>query len=294
MDMTYEDRVIFGVQNFCRLRKSLYETRCNVNFSAAGNKVSINGDVTNVLRMCDWFVSSSNILIQVEYWLTKETDYEILRHWFVFAGQQFEQIWGVCFSHRRVNGRLITFIFSTYCRNELNLGKVINLFLDYLKKFQMGEIVPAFTCKMQIPANRRDLTGRANAHIESIQKSTETKIEMVRFEEFPQYPFENVVISSQDIEKVFQARNELFKVFTFDLKFRVFIENTRPLLDYLFKKSSTLDRSISISIEPSNESPNVKVLCVSGNEKHIKELFHLRGELIEEVKKYSGFVMTNP
>src|SRR5699024_7722291 len=98
-----------------------------------------------------------------------------------------------------------------------------------------------------------------------IQKKTNTKVELVRFEDCPQYQFENLVISGQTIQEVVQARFELVSRFTYELKFQVTINETGPLVEHISKLSYDL-KSIYISIEPCNRS--TKIISINSTEKN--------------------------
>src|SRR5699024_556651 len=149
------------------------------------------GQVPNVQKMCELFIASSTISLQIEYRFFDEKYLEFMRHSFVLFHQQCEHYHKVFVSYRRSKPSVILFSFISFRNNGLGLIRAMVQLKNELEACNVGEFVPNILSSMQIPANRRDLTGRGNAYIEQIQKDTQTKVEVVRFEECPQYPFEN-------------------------------------------------------------------------------------------------------
>ncbi|KAJ6216746.1 hypothetical protein RDWZM_007903 [Blomia tropicalis] len=283
LDMTYEDRVFFGVHNFYQLKKSLIETQCNVDFSAVGNKVSIIGQISNVQKMCEMFISNSTLSLQIEFRVYDEKYLELLRNSFSIFHQQCELNHKVYVAYRR-NGKpnQLTFNFISFRNNSMGLIRAMIHLKNELEQSQIGEFTSNLSSSFQIPSNRRDLTGRSNMFIEQIQKQTKTKIELIRYEDCPQYPFENVTINGTNLLSVIEARYELMSRFTFELKFQVFVNDTRMLVEYIAKLSNEL-KSIFISIEPCPIGPNMKIISITGFEKNIRKLFTLREQLLDEV-----------
>lgn len=285
IDMTYDDRIFFGVHNFYQLKRSLLETQCNIDFSAPDNKVSIIGKVPNVQKMCEMFIAHSTLALQFEFKFYDEKYLDYMRTTFALFHQQCELYHKVFVTYRRSKSNAILFNFLSFRSNGLGLIRAMIQLKNELEYCQVGEFLPNITSTMQIPCNRRDLTGRGNSYIEQIQNKTQTKIEVIRYEDCPQYQFENVLITGQTIPSVIQARFELASRFTFELKFQVSINETRSLVDYISKLSYDL-KSIFISIEPCNQiGPNSKIIAINGNEKSIGKLFTLRDQLIAELYK---------
>ncbi|KAI2804544.1 hypothetical protein BLOT_003530 [Blomia tropicalis] len=259
------------------------QTQCNVDFSAVGNKVSIIGQISNVQKMCEMFISNSTLSLQIEFRVYDEKYLELLRNSFSIFHQQCELNHKVYVAYRR-NGKpnQLTFNFISFRNNSMGLIRAMIHLKNELEQSQIGEFTSNLSSSFQIPSNRRDLTGRSNMFIEQIQKQTKTKIELIRYEDCPQYPFENVTINGTNLLSVIEARYELMSRFTFELKFQVFVNDTRMLVEYIAKLSNEL-KSIFISIEPCPIGPNMKIISITGFEKNIRKLFTLREQLLDEV-----------
>lgn len=291
MDMTYDDRVFFGVHNFFELKQSLRESQCNIDFSAPDNKVSITGQVASVHKMCTSFILHSTLALQFEFRFYNEKYLNFMRTTsFVLFHKQCELYHKVYVNYRRSKPNVILFNFVSFRNNSLGLIRAMVQLKNELEFCQVGELIPNITSVMQIPANRRDLTGRGNSFIEQIQQKTHTKIEVTRLDEHPHHQFENVVITGQTIPSVIQARFELASRFTYELKFQMQIAEKRPLVDYISKLSYDL-KSVNITLEPCGQTgPNSKIIAINGNEKSLGKLFTLREKVIMEVDTLNSTV----
>lgn len=288
MDMTYDDRLFFGMHNFFELKQHLIRYQCNIDFSAPDNKVSIIGQLANVQRMAEMFIGNTTIAMQYEFQSFNDEFLDHLKQFFDIFHQQCEQYSKVYVTYKPLKPDKILFTFLSFRFNTPALIQAMRHLKSELEYFNLGEFKPV-TTTMQLPANRKDLTGRANSYIEFVQQKTQTKIEMMRYEEFPQYPFDNVIITGRAIEEVVHARFLLFERFSYELKFQVPMCDTRLLVDCISKVSNDL-KSIYISIEPCT-SIMYKIISINGNESSFHKLFTLRNQLVNSLEIRKAYMM---
>lgn len=287
MDMTYDDRIFYGIHNFSKLKYTVQETQCNIDFAASSNKVSITGQVANVQKMVETFIANSTITMCMQYRLFESKHSEKMRLAFVQFHRHCEREHKVFTTYKEVNG-LFTFTFITFRNNGFGIFQAINSLKTSLQDLKAGWFMSNIVSNMLVPANRRDLTGRANCFIEAIERSTGATLEVSKFDD-SKYQFEAIKISSSTLMSVMQARSELISRFSYELIFTIFITDTRPLVEYISMLTDEM-KSVAVSIERSSDGPNHKTVTISGNEKCINTLFTLRKQILDQVFKFNEAV----
>ncbi|KAH9511343.1 hypothetical protein DERF_009811 [Dermatophagoides farinae] len=167
IDMSFDDRVFFGVHNFSQLKCSLSESQCNVDFSATNNKVAIIGKSENVTKMCKSFFLHSTFVLQFEFYFFDEISYaEYMKERFPTLQTEYEKL-------------------------DMQLGF-----------YQLGRVLPNFMSTLQMPIVSRDARVINASYLESIENETGTKIKSSRYH-CQYYPYENIIITGADILSVF-------------------------------------------------------------------------------------------
>lgn len=293
LDMTYDDRVFFGVHNFLLLKYSLTESQCNVDFSAADNKVSIVGSLQNVSRMAKSFFLHSTFALQFEfYYYDKQVFYDFLQNRFKMTQQNYERL-DVFISYRQDKANIVLFNFLTFRKYFIRIIQVMNDVKMQFEFYQLGRVLANITSTLQIPINgrRNDVNqnrGISNQYIERIERETKCQIKTLRYPECQhQYPFINVIINGSDIFAVIQARWFLTSRFNYELKFQIPTSETVRLVKAI--SSMSYDRSlIEVEISPGIINPNadsdptmdsLKIVSIKSNEKNLDQIFALRQEL---------------
>ncbi|KAH9396621.1 hypothetical protein TYRP_019645 [Tyrophagus putrescentiae] len=284
MDMTYDDRIFYGIHNFEKLKYTVEETQCNIDFAASSNKVSITGKAKNVQKMAETFIANSTITICIQYRLFESKYTEQMRYAFVQFHRICEREHKVFTTYTELNG-LFTFTFITFRNNGLGILQAINHLETSLQELKAGWFLNNVVSNLLIPANRRDLTGRGNCFIEAIERSTGTTLEVSKFEDV-KYQFESIKITGSTLMSVLQARSELVSRFSYELIFTIFITNSRPLVEYISQLTDEM-KSVAVSIERSADGPNHKTVTISGSEKCISTLFILRKQILNQVYKFN-------
>lgn len=285
--MTYDDRIFYGIHNFSKLKYTVEEAQCNIDFAASSNKVSITGQVQNVQKMCETFIANSTITMSMQYRLFESKYSEKMRLAFARFHRHCEREHKVFTTYKEVNG-LFTFTFITFRNNGFGIFQAINHLKSSLQELKAGWFMNNIVSNLLVPANRRDLTGRANCFIEAIERSTGATLEVSKFDD-AKYQFEAIKISSPTLMSVMQARSELISRFSYELTFTIFITDTRPLVEYISKLTDEM-KSVAVSLERSPEGANYKAVTISGNEKSINTLFTLRKQILDQVFKFNEAV----
>lgn len=283
-DMSFDDRIFFGVHNFFLLKCSLSENQCNVDFSANNNKVSIIGKAENVAKICKSFFLHSTFALQFEFYFFDETtcaDY--MKERFPSVQKEYEQ-WDVYISYRPEKPNILLFTFLTFRKFFVRLIQSMINFQMQLEFYQLGRVMPNFMSTLQIPITRREGNLINSNYLESIEHETGTKIKLIRYHDCHHYPFGNVIITGVDILSVIQARWLITTRFEYELKFQVTISDISLLVKCI--SSLNYDRSlIEVTISPcaSNPSLDSKILSIKTNEKHIDKIFSIHKELIDSM-----------
>lgn len=284
IDMSFDDRVFFGVHNFFLLKCSLSESQCNVDFSATNNKVSIIGKSENVAKMCKSFFLHSTFALQFEFYFYDEISCaEYMKERFPSLQKEYEK-WDVYISYRPDKPNTLLFNFLTFRKFFVRLIQTMINFQMQLEFYQLGRVLPNFMSTLQVPITRRDANVINASYLESIENETGTKIKLIRYHDCQHYPFENVIITGADILSVIQARWLITTRFEYELNFQVFVSDTSMLVKCI--SSLNYDRSsIEVTISPcvSNPSLDSKILSIKTNEKHIDKIFSIHKELIDSM-----------
>lgn len=277
MDMTYDDRVFFGVHNFYGLKQQLSLHQCNIDFAAPDNKVSLFGGLANVQSMAEVLSRHSPLALQIEFRFYTPDLVEHIKSRATFFYGRYETAFKVFITYHQVKADTVLFSFLTNRSCWRNLYEVMALFKYEYELTRYGEFSHVMSSTLQLPSNRKDITGRGNVHIEEIRQKTKTDIDIVRLEEYPQYPFDNVTIKGQRFQDVINARLLLLERFVYTLIFQVPMCDTRLLVECISKLGHDL-KSINIIIEPSS-STIYKVVSITGNQPNLGKLFALRNQL---------------
>lgn len=287
MDMTYDDRIFYGIHNFSKLKYTVEEARCNIDFAATSNKVSITGQVQSVQKICETFIANSTITMCMHYRLFENKYAEQMRNAFVQFHRLCEREHKVFTTYKEMNG-LFTFTFITFRNNGFGILQAISHLRTSLQELKAGWFLNNIVSNLLIPANRRDLTGRGNCFIEAIERSTGTTLEMSKFDDV-KCQFEAIKITGSTLMSVLQARSELVSRFSYELIFTIFITDSRPLVEYISQLTDQ-KKSVAVSIEPSSDGPNHMTVTISGSEKCISLLFTLRKQILDQVSIYNDAV----
>lgn len=277
MDMTYDDRVFFGVHNFFGLKQQLLVHQCNIDFAAPDNKVSLFGGLNSVHNMAEVLCRHSPLAIQIEFRFYSQDSLEHVKNRAAVFYTRYESLFKVFITYHQIKPDTFLFSFLTHRANWCNIYETMVRFQFEYDLSRYGEFSPVMSSTLQLPSNRKDITGRNNLYIEEIRQKTKTDIELVRLEEYPQYPFDNVLIKGHRFHDVISARLMILERFVYTLIFQVPMCDTRLLVDCISKLGHDL-KSINIIIEPSS-STIYKVVSITGTQPNLRKLFALRNQL---------------
>lgn len=286
LDMTFDDRMFFGKQNYWFLNHLLARNQCYIDFAGPDNKVSIMGPVSKLRDFCKSFYDHSTFAFQFEFqfYTEKQAD-EFLKEFELFQKEHESKC--IYISYFRQSGNLILFKFlsfrkyfsqSKYATNLAIIRSAIFTLQEKLEKLKLGKNPQFITSTLQIPVIRRD---SHVINIENIEKETKTRIKIIRYNDCPKYLFENVIITGDCLNSVLSARQKISAGFNYELMFHVPINN----VDLLVENISKLNRnSVSIKIHPADVT-DIKIISFKCQESSMDKLFILHDKLLKSMGK---------
>lgn len=289
LDMTFDDRMFFGKQNYWFLNYLLTINQCRIDFDAADNKVAIVGPAINLKKFCQSFYHHSTFAIQFRFQIYNSKQFEEFLSEFEILKKEYENKC-IYISYFRENSDFVLFKFLSFRKcfslnfstNFFAIENAINTLKEKLEYLRLGKNEEKITGTLQIPANRRESNG---INIESIEKETGTQIKTIRYNDCPKYPFENVIITGDDLKSVVAARRKISAGFNYELQFRVPIKN----VDLLVKNISKLNRNnVNIKIHQLDLS-DTKIISFKCLENEMEKLFNLYEELLKSIDEINFF-----